>query len=242
MSWHEQGFCGFDVETTGTDPEHDRIVTAAVVTDGGGRPGAVRQWIADPDIPISPGATAVHGFTTEAAREAGRPAHLVVSEVLDVLADLVAAGRPLVVMNAPYDLTMLEAEAERHGLRGLFARQVPVVLDPIVLDKHVDRYRPGARRLDALARHYGVQLDDAHDSAADAVAACQVTRAVVSRTYELARLSLSELHEQQARWAVEQQESLREHFATTPGKEHRARTVRVGWPLIPAMRPEVWPA
>ncbi|NGO67838.1 exonuclease domain-containing protein [Streptomyces boncukensis] len=241
MFWHEQEFCGFDVETTGTDPEYDRIVTAAVVTDGGGRPGTVRQWIADPGIPIQPGATAVHGFTTEAARAAGRPAGLVVGDVLDALAGLVAAGLPLVVMNAPYDLTMLEAEAERHGLRGLFGREVPMVLDPMVLDKHVDRYRPGSRRLDALARHYGVQLDDAHNSVADAVAACRVTRALVTEHGKLAQVPLNELHEQQARWAVEQQESLREHFATTPGKEHRARTVRVGWPLIPAMRPEVWP-
>ncbi|MFD8774554.1 exonuclease domain-containing protein [Streptomyces sp. NPDC059916] len=240
MTWHRKPLAGLDLETTGTAPEDDRIVTAAVVRYGGGRPSECRSWIADPGVPIEAEATAVHGFTTEAARTAGRPAGAVVAEVVDAVAELVDEGLPLVVMNAPFDLTMLEAEAERHHVRGLFARSVPLVLDPHVLDKRVERYRPGGRRLTDLCRHYVVPLDAAHDSSADAVAACGVTWKLANRYRWLTRVPLDELHERQARWAADQQESLREHFASTPGKEHRARTVRTDWPLIPPMRPGVW--
>ncbi|NED90952.1 3'-5' exonuclease, partial [Streptomyces sp. SID11233] len=31
MTWYEGPLTGFDLETTGTDVEHDRIVTAAVI-------------------------------------------------------------------------------------------------------------------------------------------------------------------------------------------------------------------
>ncbi|MEV6565945.1 exonuclease domain-containing protein [Streptomyces kronopolitis] len=241
MIWHRKSLAGLDFETTGTNPETDRIVTAAVVRYGGGRPDEAYRWVADPGVPIPAGATAVHGYTTEAARAAGRPPGQVVAEVIDAVAALVDEGLPLVVMNAPFDLTLLEAEAERNGLRGLFARSVPRVLDPMVIDRHVDRYRPGSRRLEDLCRHYVVRLDGAHDCEVDALAACGVVWKIANRHRWMTRVPLEELHERQARWAVDQQEALREHFATTPGKEHRARTVRSGWPLIPRMRPGVWP-
>ncbi|MFZ3595119.1 exonuclease domain-containing protein [Streptomyces sp. BH104] len=240
MTWHQQPLAGIDLETTGTAPEGDRIVTAAVVRYGGGRPTETSSWIADPGVPIPPGATAVHGFTTEAVRAAGRPAPAVVGEVVDAVASLVSEGLPLVVMNAPFDLTMLEHEAQRHGMRGLFDRTVPHVLDPQVLDKRVDRYRRGGRRLTDLCRHYVVPLDAAHDSTADAIAACGVTWKLANRHRWLARMPLAELHEQQARWSADQQESLRAHFEATPGKEHRAATVRTDWPVIPPMRPGAW--
>ncbi|MFE0766128.1 3'-5' exonuclease [Streptomyces smyrnaeus] len=240
MTWTDKPLVGFDVETTGVDPETDRIVTAAVVRYGGGQPNQVRTWIADPGVEIPAEATKVHGFTTEAARTAGRPAGAVVGEIVAALVELVDEGFPLVVMNAPFDLTMLEAEAERHGVESLFASSVPMVLDPRVLDKHVDQYRPGGRRLEDLCRHYVVPLDAAHDSGADAVAACGVTWKIANRHRWMTRTPLEELHERQVYWAAEQQAGLRDYFARTPGKEHRALTVRGDWPLIPPMRPGVW--
>ncbi|WP_432001544.1 exonuclease domain-containing protein [Streptomyces sioyaensis] len=241
MTWHRRSLAGLDFETTGTNPEMDRIVTAAVVRYGGGRPTETCRWVADPGVTIPAGATAVHGYTTEAARAAGRPAGQVVAEILDAVVALVDQGLPLVVMNAPFDLTLLEAEAERHGLRGLFGRVAPRVLDPLVLDKQVDRYRAGSRRLESLCRHYIVRLDTAHDCGEDAIAACGVVWKLANRHRWLTRVPLEELHERQARWAVDQQESLRQHFARSPGREHLALTVRPGWPVTPRMRPGVPP-
>ncbi|MBT2453328.1 exonuclease domain-containing protein [Streptomyces sp. ISL-86] len=235
MSWHRKPFCGFDLETSGLDPETSRIVTGSVVRYGGGQPTTGRSWIADPGVEIPAEAAAVHGFTTEAARSAGRPAPEVVAEITAALTEAVDAGLPIVAMNAQFDLTMLDREARRHGVTPLFDRVAPWVIDPLVLDKKVDRYRRGGRTLTDLCRHYVVQLDQAHTAEADAVAACAVTWKLAGRYQWLTRLELGELHEQQVRWAREQAEGLREYFARTDGKREWAASVRLEWPLVPAM-------
>lgn len=226
---------GFDLETTGVDPEVDRVVTAAVVTYAGGRATQVRAWVSDADgVEIPAAATAVHGYTTEMAREAGRPAGEVIAEVTAALVEACNSGMPLVVMIAPYDLTMIQREAVRHGLRGLFDAAAPYVLDPAVLDRHVDPYRPGRRRLVELCDHWAVTHGGAHDAVADAVAACRVTAAVAARHPWLTDLPLDELHVRQARWHADYTAGLRDYYARKPGWRHLAEQVRMGWPIVPA--------
>ncbi|MGW1352990.1 exonuclease domain-containing protein [Streptomyces sp. NPDC002409] len=234
MTWHRNPLIGFDLETTGTDPETSRIVTGSVVRYGGGQPTRAQSWIVDPGVDIPAEATAVHGWTTEAARSAGRPAAEAVEEITSALATVAGRGWPLAVMNAPYDLTLLDREARRHGLVPLFDRVQPYVIDPLVLDKRVNRYRRGGRTLTDLCRHYVVQLDEAHTAQADAVAACAITWKLANRNRWLTRMELGELHEQQVQWAREQAEGLRDYFARTPGKEEWASDVRLDWPFIPA--------
>ncbi|WP_405961189.1 exonuclease domain-containing protein [Streptomyces sp. NBC_00024] len=235
LTWHRRPLLGFDLETTGTDPETARIVAAAVVRYGGGRDTEPRTWVSDVDgEEIPPEATAIHGWTTAAARFAGRPAAEVVEKILTALAECVESGWPLVIMNAPYDLTVLDREARRFGLAPLDERAEPHVIDPRVLDKRVDRFRRGGRTLEDLCRHYVVDLNGAHTPDQDAKAACAVAWKIANRHKWLARRTPRELHAQQAQWALAQQEDLREHFATTPGKEALAREMRLGWPLLPA--------
>ncbi|MFM9597389.1 hypothetical protein ACKI1O_49625, partial [Streptomyces scabiei] len=65
----------FDLETTGVDVVHDRIVTAHVgVLDADGHVIDARDWLADPGVPIPAGAAAIHGVTAERARAEGAPA------------------------------------------------------------------------------------------------------------------------------------------------------------------------
>ncbi|WP_327415475.1 exonuclease domain-containing protein [Streptomyces sp. NBC_01233] len=232
-SWHRKPLCGFDIESTGVDPEEDRIVTASVVRYGGGAPNEGSSWLADPGVEIPEEATGVHGVTTEHARAYGRPAASVVEEVTTALALAVAAGQPVVAMNAQFDLTMLDREARRYGVRPLTERVTPHVLDPRVLDKRVDRYRKGGRTLTDLCRHYVVQLDNAHTSDADATAACAVVWKIANRYRWIERTPLGDLHAAQVEWAREQAEGLRDYFARTEGKEEWALGVRLEWPLIP---------
>ncbi|KPI33374.1 Exonuclease RNase T and DNA polymerase III [Actinobacteria bacterium OV450] len=236
-SWTSAPWVAVDTETTGVNPETDRVVTAAVVKYHDGRAVGTRTWLSDAGgVPVQAGATAVHGMTTEFVQREGRPAALVIAEVVAALVEAAEAGWPIVVMNAPFDLTLLEREAERHGVRSLFSASAPLVLDPRILDKHEDRYRKGQRRLVDLCRTYGVVHQGAHDAAADAVAACAVTAAILRRYSWLAGMPLGELHEQQVRWAADLQGSLRAHFSETPGKQSRVATVRTDWPVIPAAR------
>ncbi|WP_438353069.1 exonuclease domain-containing protein [Microbacterium sp. CJ88] len=201
----------FDLETTGVDVAHDRIVTAHVgLLDGDGAVIRASDWFADPGIEIPEGAAAIHGITTERARAEGRPATEVVAEVTAALRALLDAGIPVVAYNAPYDFSLLKHEAIRHGIDPIVSPSP--VIDPLVVDKTYDRWRKGKRTLSAVAAHYAVRLDDAHDASADAVAAGRVAQALAERFAPWLPPTADELHTRQISWARAQAASLTEYF------------------------------
>ncbi|TXS78917.1 exonuclease domain-containing protein [Streptomyces sp. sk2.1] len=235
MSWHTGRLAGFDIESSGLNVEVDRIVTACVVGCGGGDPIDSTTWLADPGIEIPAEATAVHGISTEKARADGRPASEVVEEIVHALVEAVTDGTPIVVMNAPYDFTLLDREARRYGvtpLTDLVGDELRVI-DPRVMDKAVDPYRRGRRTLTDLCAHYGLRLDAAHTADADALAACRVAQALAERCPQLRGTALDELHAVQQQWAAQQATSYAAYLARTPGREHEAPSVRADWPLVP---------
>jgi DNA polymerase-3 subunit epsilon len=234
--WYEGPLAAFDTETTGVDVEADRIVSAAVVVqDAPGSRPRMRSWLVNPGVPVPEEATAVHGLTDEYLQLNGRWPAPVMDEIVRVLAEQSAAGRPLVVMNAPFDLTLLDRELRRHRASSLdhWFETVPLrVLDPRVLDKHLDRYRKGRRTLTDLCSHYGVELDGAHDASADALASLDVVRAVGRRfAARLERLSPAELHTLQAVWHAAQARGLQAWFARSGTEE----AVDPAWPLRPEL-------
>lgn len=216
----------FDLETTGVDVTTSRIVTAHIGVIGpDGEQIESWSWLADPGVEIPVGATAVHGITTERARAEGRPAREVVSEIVDALRALLARPLPLVVYNAAYDLSLLEHEARRHSVEPL-ASPAPVV-DPLVIDKAVDRYRRGKRTLEAAAAHYGVVLTGAHDAAADAIAAGRVAQALARKHLEALPEDLAALHGAQVSWHDQQCDSFEDYMRRE--RDHRFTADR-GWP------------
>ncbi|MFF3331921.1 exonuclease domain-containing protein [Streptomyces sp. NPDC002888] len=230
--WYEGPLAAFDTETTGVDVETDRIVSAAlVVQDAAGTRPRVSRWLVNPGVPVPAEATAVHGLTEDHLHRNGRWPAPVMYEIAELLAEQATAGRPLVVMNAPFDLTLLDRELRRHRASSLshwFEASPLLVLDPRVLDKHLDRYRKGRRTLTDLCAHYEVTLDEAHDAAADAKAAMDVVRAVARRfAARLERLSPAELHTLQAVWHAAQARGLQAWFARSGTEE----TVDPSWPL-----------
>jgi len=207
----------FDLETTGVDVETARIVTAHVgLIDADGRSIAHGAWLADPGIEIPEGASAVHGISTEQARAEGRPAAEVVAEIIAALRAVFARGVPLVVYNAPYDLTLLDREARRHGVEPLGeVGDIGCVVDPLVIDKAVDTYRKGKRTLEAAAQVYGVVLDDAHDAGADAVAAGRVAQAMARKFPDRLDLPSTDLHDLQVGWCGTQAASFQDYMRRT---------------------------
>src|SRR5918993_4156600 len=201
----------FDLETTGVDVAHDRIVTAHVgLLESRGQVILARDWVADPGIDIPEAASAIHGITTEQARAIGAPAGDVVEQIVDALRSLLDAGIPVVAYNAAFDFSLLAAEALRHGVRPL--RDPAPVVDPLIIDKAYDRYRRGKRTLAAVAEHYAVRLDDAHEASADAVAAGRIAQALAARFAGLLPPRVEELHTRQIAWARAQAATLTEYF------------------------------
>lgn len=260
MSWHLGRLCAFDLETTGIDVETDRIVTGAVIGLGGGETSEPHEWLADPGIEIPAEAAAVHGITTKHARAHGRPAGEVVDEIAQFLAVQVRDGVPLVGHNLGfYDLTLLDRECRRHGVKPLGDRLdgAPLhVLDTRVLDQHVWPYRrrvskdQGARVLKTCAAAYALRWDDddAHGCSYDALVAARVAYRIGQlahtdpadwpppirevrrpRFTELRDLSLAEMHRKQIAWAAEQAAGLQRHFRKTDPEA----VVDGSWPLRP---------
>ena len=210
----------FDTETTGIDPATTRIVTANISII---RPGGVIEsssdWLINPGIEIPAQATAVHGITTEYARANGEDAVGAIYDIVQKLQALFDSSIPVVAYNAAYDFTILEREAVRYGHDPLTAPSP--VIDPLIIDKQVDRYRKGKRTLEAAAQHYGVSLTNAHTAAADAQAAGFVAQAIAAKFLKELSMSALELHEKQVQWALEQAESFNEYLRKS-GKSYSA--------------------
>jgi DNA polymerase-3 subunit epsilon len=218
----------FDTETTSPDPEDARIVTVCVAFVGGGQPTESRTWLAAPAVDIPEGATAIHGITTEYAREHGEDPAVVVKAVTEIVYHAWAEGLPVVAFNCAYDLTVLDREIRRHGGPGLTI--AGPVIDPFVLDRAVDKYLKGSRTLAVCCEHYRVNLDAAHDAAADAIAAGRVAWAIAQKYPDLAAMNLRDLHTAQAGWHAERQADFAAYLRRT-GKP--ADDVCGDWPLRP---------
>ncbi|MFD7999874.1 exonuclease domain-containing protein [Streptomyces mirabilis] len=238
MSWHTESLLGWDLETTGVNVETARIVTGAAVDYKQGDsadtlPDRARMWLANPGIRIPAEAEKIHGITTEVARANGRPAAQVADEIADVLAAALSTGIPVVAMNGRFDFSILDRELRRYGLRTLWQRlggETPPgpVIDPFILDKQADKWRPGSRKLEALAVHYGVTLAAAHTADADALAAVEVAVAIAEKFPQL-QVHPEQLHVWQIRWAAEQAASFQQHLRKTDPYA----VIDGDWPLIP---------
>ncbi|HWL01400.1 MAG TPA: exonuclease domain-containing protein [Microbacteriaceae bacterium] len=209
MAWHET-LATFDTETTGVDVRDARIVSACLAEIGpSGEVIARTDWLLDPGVPIPEQAARIHGITTERARAEGVGAAEGVGSILRGIRAVLDRGIGLVVYNAPYDLSLLAHEAHRHGHDGILAQPI---IDPIILDKQVDRYRKGKRTLDLTAAYYGVELTDAHDAGADAIAAALIAQAIGARYRDVLPADVMELHRAQIGWAAEQQASFAQYM------------------------------
>ncbi|MDO5745971.1 MAG: 3'-5' exonuclease [Micrococcaceae bacterium] len=207
-SWHTLPRAAFDLETTGRDPLDARIVTASiVVVNGRSEILQAREWLVDPGVAIPEEAAAIHGVSTAKAQAEGMDAATAVAEISAFLADLFQT-MPVMAFNAAYDFTVLDRESKRHGLAPI--SPAPVI-DPYILDKQVDKYRRGKRNLSVMSEFYGVQLLNAHTSAADAAATIGIADAQASK-YPQLQVDPGELHGQQVTWAAEQAASLQEYF------------------------------
>ncbi|PFG40499.1 DNA polymerase-3 subunit epsilon [Georgenia soli] len=229
-SWADGPFLGFDTETTGVDVTSDRIVTAALVRRDAGAT-TVRTWLVDPGVDIPAGVTAIHGITTEHARAHGRGPAEALEEIAAEIATAQAAGVPLVAYNAGFDLALLEHELARHGLAGLEERLpggVRLVLDPLVLDRHVDGPRKGPRKLVDLCELYEVPTGDLHTAEVDVVATLDLLARMAARHPQLTAATPAQLHATQVRaqedWARSYNRWRARRGLPWPGADH-------GWPL-----------
>lgn len=170
-----------DVESTGTDPAVDRIVTMATVHELPGGHQTIQEWRFNPGVTMSPENVAIHGITNEMVKD--WPAFKTkASEVLNVLTGCDLGGFALSV----FDIPIIWEELYRCGVT--WDLSGVNVFDAGTLFK-----RREERSLTAAMKFYcGKEHAGAHSALADVRATMEVFRAQVER-YGLSGKSPAEL-------------------------------------------------
>lgn len=237
MAWYEDGYFGFDTETTGVTESSDRIVSAAIVRYNSKHEVIhTLQWLINPGIEIPAAATAVNGISTEQVQAHGAPARAAINDILHVIADF-SATMPLVAFNGSFDLTVLYHEAQRNGLTGsaefarIFAPESPLALiDGLTMHRRARPVWHGRRNLGALCKVYGVELgDNAHSAFHDARACAELSVMLTHEHPELFEVPAAELHQAQMSWYPAQMEELEAYLRRS--REDETITCAREWPV-----------
>lgn len=159
----------FDVETTGIDPFHDRIIEiGAVKLFPDGTKKEYHRRI-NPGIPIPPGATAIHNITDEMLKNEPYFGDLV-EELRDLFFDADLGGYNIKI----FDIPILTTEFKRVGL-DLDYESINIV-DAMAIFKIKE-----PRTLTAAYKKYcGKELENAHSAVADIKASIEVLEGQLS--------------------------------------------------------------
>jgi DNA polymerase-3 subunit epsilon len=232
MGWANGPMIGLDYETDSKDPFDAHVVTVSCIHyDGTGLDTYFD--VAKPTRPIPDEAAKIHGYSTERAEEEGSSEDEVLADLLEFLLPRWTETCPLVIFNAPYDLTLTHQRAETHKLCSpdaipTLASTLPII-DPLVLDKGIDRFRKGSRQLGAICKFHGIVLTDAHSSTADTKAAMRLAwRIGNTGPADIRDMSLMDLHRRQTTWYAGQAESLETYLRT---KKQVVTTIDRSWPI-----------
>lgn len=165
-------FAVVDVETTGSSPGRgDRVIEIAVAVLAGGSVDLVLDTLVNPERPIPRVITGVTRISQDDVRE--KP---VFAEIADrVVAAL--AGRVFVAHNVPFDWAFVSAETRR-------ALHLVLEGPRLCTVRLAKRLIPGlrSRSLDSVTRYFGIEIENRHRAAGDAMA----TAATLARLLDLA--------------------------------------------------------
>ena len=164
----------FDLETTGVDISHDRIVEIAVVKVEPSGDKEVKVRRINPGMPIPPAATAVHGITDEDVKDSPRFEQIARSLYAFI------EGCDLGGYNSnKFDVPMLAEEFLRAGVEVDFKNRKFVDVQTIFHKKE-------QRTLSAAYMFYcGKELENAHSASADTLATYEVLEAQLDRYPDL---------------------------------------------------------
>jgi DNA polymerase-3 subunit epsilon len=158
-----------DVETTGTEKATDQIIELCL-RFGLGPDATARTWRLQPEAPIHPEATKVHGITAEMLVGCPRfPA--AAEEFLPLITD----ADMIVGYNVAFDLDMIQAELARAEIPPM-ALTGKKIVDVLRLWHHVE-----PRTLTAAhAKFCGETHENAHQASADVTATARVLESMLA--------------------------------------------------------------
>ncbi|MDO4749616.1 MAG: PolC-type DNA polymerase III [Eubacteriales bacterium] len=173
-------FVAFDLETTGLDPRSERMTEIGAVILSGGKIVRELRTFVNPGRPIPPEVVALTGITDRDVFDAPDE-----ETALRLFLDF-AGDRPLAAHNAQFDLSFLQAAAERAGI--VFD---PPYADTLALSRSL---LPGLGRykLDIVARHLELPEFQHHRAADDAATAARILEKLLAILQERGAATLGE--------------------------------------------------
>ena len=161
----------FDIESTGLNVLKDRIVQIALIKYKADGTGPVeREYLMNPQVPISAEAMAVHGITPDKIKDQPPFAHYA-KDIYDFIGDSDLGG----YNSDRFDLPMLTEELFRAGYDMDVENRRTIDVQKIF-------YKMEPRTLKAALKVYcGKDLEDAHDALADVRATVEVLAGQISK-------------------------------------------------------------
>lgn len=157
-----------DCETTGLDPENDRIIEVAAIHLVGGEIEESIHSLVDPGRPLPRTITELTGMTD--LELAGQPP---AASVLDDLLEL-TAGRILVGHNVSFDIAFVNGELGREGRMGLEVDSTLCTAESA--RELIPREKVGRYRLDRLADVLQLRHSPVHRAHEDVLATADLLR------------------------------------------------------------------
>lgn len=187
--WNDAPLAVIDVETTGLDPEHDRIIEVAIIEFRGGEVTQRYSTLVNPGRDVPPEVVKLTGIQPEELETAPRFAD-VAAAVVEHL-----EGRVFVAYNLAFDRAFVRTELERCGCEWPAKHYI----DPLIFVRTLHKDQ-GSKRLGAVAERMGVTLESAHRAAFDA----EVTGHILHKLAPQLPSTLRDLALLQSQWEAQQ--------------------------------------
>ena len=149
-------FIAFDFETTGLQVETDRAIEVAAIMFKDGKPADRYSTLINPQIPISDLIANITGITNEMVADAPLE-----KEIIDDLFNFLDEY-PIVAHNTPFDVSFLQAMAERHNKKFIDR----IYYDTLTLSRAFLFFQP-AHNLSAVSEYYDLSSEGAHRAEKD---------------------------------------------------------------------------
>lgn len=163
-----------DTETTGRDPQNDRVVEVGCVFLKGGQVVDKKGWLINPGCPIPKEASDVHGILDQDVAE--QP---LFEQVAEEIFNSMKGYLPL-AYNAEFDRNFLLCELKRWTPTPAPDRELPEAMrakvewiDPLDWARELHKEHK-SRALGEVCQRLGISLENAHRATDDAVAAALV--------------------------------------------------------------------
>lgn len=155
----------FDLETTGTDTAKDRIVEISILKVHPGGKEEVKTKLINPEMPIPPASTEIHGISDEDVKDAP-----VFKQIAKSLAEFMEGCDIAGFNSSRFDVPLLAEEFLRAGVDYDFSKRK-------MIDVQIIFHKKEQRTLEAALKFYcNKELTDAHSAEADTRATYEVLK------------------------------------------------------------------